>query len=70
MGGFEVLERIRRLREADALRVLAWSDGSDPQVGERAKAAGVEYFFPKPFSFRGLVEEVRRICELAREAAV
>jgi len=50
------------------VKVLAWSDGPDPGVGERARAAGVDYFVPKPFSFTGLVEEVRRVCDLARGA--
>jgi CheY-like chemotaxis protein len=66
IDGFQLLERIRRLSRFARLTVLAWSDGLDPHLGARITAAGVAHFFPKPLSFRHLLEEVGRICALAR----
>jgi CheY-like chemotaxis protein len=66
MDGFQVLKAIRALAECEHLKVLAWSDGLDPGIGARAQAAGVEHFVSKPFSFDQLLEEVSRVCALAR----
>lgn len=69
MNGLQVLEQIRGLPERDGLKVLAWSDGADPDVEERTKQTGADCFIPKPVSYRELLDRVHRICEQARMTA-
>ncbi len=67
LSGVQVLEHVRGLPAHDGLKLLAWSDGTDPHAAELAREAGAE-FIPKPTLFRELVERVGRICEQARRA--
>ncbi len=66
LDGFEVLEHIRLFRHCSRLKVLLWSDAFDPCVAPLAKAAGAHDFVPKPSTFNQLLDELRRVADLAR----
>ncbi len=50
MSGFELIESIRRGDRNPGLPIIVVSGDSDPRAPDRARAAGADAYFSKPFS--------------------
>ena len=50
MSGFELIESIRRGDREPGMPIIVVSGDSDPGAPERARAAGADAYFSKPFS--------------------
>jgi CheY-like chemotaxis protein len=59
MDGLELVERVRRLRPRGRLPIIVTTGESDPSLPDRARRAGADACFRKPYS----PAELRRILE-------
>jgi two-component system, chemotaxis family, chemotaxis protein CheY len=61
MSGFELIESIRRDGRHSGLPIIVVSGDTDPQAPERARAAGANAYFPKPFSPARLRQKLEQL---------
>ncbi len=68
LSGFEVLARLRGIKEMNDLPVVMFSSSVRPQDRERALGLGATEFFTKHSEWEQFVAISRKICSLARPA--
>jgi CheY-like chemotaxis protein len=61
MSGFELIESIRRGDRQPGMPIIVVSGDSDPRAPERARAAGADAYFSKPFSPARLKQKLEQL---------
>lgn len=61
MSGFELIESIRRGDRQPDMPIIVVSGDSDPRAPERARAAGADAYFSKPFSPARLKQKLEQL---------
>lgn len=61
MSGFELIESIRRGSRQPDMPIIVVSGDSDPQAPVRARAAGADAYFSKPFSPARLKQKLEQL---------
>ncbi|MBE7218225.1 MAG: response regulator [Caulobacteraceae bacterium] len=68
MDGLEVLERLRRRYDREALPIMMASARGEHSYPLRAKALGADLFLKKPYSIAQLIERVEALLSHSRAA--
>jgi CheY-like chemotaxis protein len=61
MSGFELIESIRRGENHPGLPIIVVSGETDPRAPDRARAAGADAYFSKPFSPARLRQKLEQL---------
>jgi CheY-like chemotaxis protein len=61
MSGLQLIESIRRNSRHPGLPIIVVSGDTDPKAPERARAAGADAYFSKPFSPARLREKLEQL---------
>jgi len=69
IDGVELVERIRRGARSPRVSILMISGHGEQEVGDRARAAGVDAFLDKPFTVAQLRATVGELLVLPRRCA-
>jgi two-component system chemotaxis response regulator CheY len=66
MSGFELIENIRRGHRHPGLPIIVVSGDTDPRAPDRARAAGADAYFSKPFSPARLRQKLEQLLNANR----
>ncbi len=60
LSGFDVCKLLKTDNDTWRIPVIVMSTLSDPESQERAKAAGADYFIPKPYDLTDTLAEIKK----------